>query len=193
MRWQSEGNDIQRAILLPVLLLMVVSFFLYNAIIYFTINNFVSVFNLILATFIEIYLIGRIYGEMNVQKDYVEVTQEGINFRETPGFGMGWLPRNGMITFDAVGHVDLIEIQSFLQPEKKSKAILLRTKSNKRLIIASKLGEEQKINILLALRGSVTLSSAIQKILGSNPEVGDTIKQVADFAKNVWKRYKENN
>ena len=189
--WRSTSENFQRGIIIPFLLFILSGSYLYNSVIIFEARDNGSIFNLIVSTFFLIYLLGRLYGEFTVSKDFVEITHEGIVFRETPAFGMGWLPKNAIITFGAIESVDMIRVSSFFRPEKKSSALLLRLKSSKQMIFGSKLAEDHQLKILMAMKGSVTFSNAIKKLLGPDTEVKDTIQQAMKFAKGFWNKMQE--
>ncbi len=189
--WKTSEHS-KNNILITLLIMIVSIIFLYMTFLNFDKNDMVSFFTVLLSSIFLIYISGRLYGEVTANNDFVEITKEGIVYRETPGFGLGWLPYAGKIDFNVIGDVDLIEIQTFLGFERKYNAILIRTKlSGKNIIIGSKLAPEHLMEALLAMKGSVLFSNKINRILGDHPEVGDTLKQVADIAKGLWNRFQE--
>lgn len=190
--WRSSTVEIQRGIVIPLIIFVFAGSYLFNSVDNFRIDRNGSIFNLIISVFFFIFLLGRLYGEIFISKDFVEITKEGIIFRETPAFGMGWLPRNVSVTFDAIGSVDMIQVSTFFHPERKSDALLLRLKSSKQMILGSKLSKDQQLKILLGLKGSVTFSNAIRHLLGTDTEIKDTIQQAMSFAKGIWNKMQEN-
>ncbi|MCY3410580.1 MAG: hypothetical protein INQ03_02980 [Candidatus Heimdallarchaeota archaeon] len=189
-RWQSESQEFRPSILIPATLFLLTIYFLLATIEAFDVARFSSIFNFVLSISLLVYFAGRLYGEFTINKDYIEVTSEGIRFRETPGVSFGWIPKNVFLSFDSIERVDLIEIKFFFQPERKFPALLIISKAGKEFILGSKLSREQQVNVLIALRGSVTFSSAIHKLLEISPEMGDTLKSAVNLAKGIWKNYK---
>ncbi|MHA2276707.1 MAG: hypothetical protein ACXAC2_13110, partial [Candidatus Kariarchaeaceae archaeon] len=99
--WNS--SEYQRKLIYPLILLLISSLYLSASI-----NSFLDstgslvVLNLFVSLIVAIYIVGRLYGEINANKDYIEISTSGIKFRETPGLGHGWLPISKMLMFEDV-------------------------------------------------------------------------------------------
>jgi hypothetical protein len=137
-----------------------------------------------------IYILGRIYSDINKKQDYIELTREGISFRETPAIGNGWLPQSNKLNFDELKSVDVVELSPLWNPNKKSTALLLWPKNQKQMIIGSQLTKSQQIKIGIALQGSVVLSKSLEKLMGME-NIGPTIKDVFEGAKTIWDNYQK--
>ena len=188
-RWEVDKEKVERNLILPVSLLLVFAVSLYVSIRDFVKDqsDYFLVFGTIDSTIFITYIVGRIYGEINQDRDFIEI----ISDRTTPAFGMGWLPMTKQLFFDEIQSVDMIEVSQFFSPNEKSKAILLWPKNGKQIIIGSYLDGPQLMNVVLAMKGSVMLSQKLKNLFGSDTEVSDTIKKVTEFGKQMWNRYKD--
>jgi hypothetical protein len=130
-----------------------------------------------------------LYGEFYKENDYIEISRDGVKFRETPTFGVGWLPINQQIPFDEIRIADMVEVSSTFSPKKKRLAILLWPKNKKQIIIGSQLSKDQLVKISLALKGTVVLSKSLEKILGL--DLGAKFSDVVDGARNIWEKYQD--
>ena len=192
-RWEVDKEKVERNLILPVSLLLVFAVSLYVSIRDFVKDqsDYFLVFGTIASTIFITYIVGRIYGELNQDRDFIEIADKRISYRTTPAFGMGWLPMTKQLFFDEIQSVDMIEVSQFFSPNEKSKAILLWPKNGKQIILGSYLDGPQLMNVVLAMKGSVMLSQKLKNLFGSDTEVSDTIKKVTEFGKQMWNRYKD--
>ena len=192
-RWEVDKEKVERNLILPVSLLLVFAVSLYVSIRDFVKDqsDYFLVFGTIASTIFITYIVGRIYGELNQDRDFIEIADKRISFRTTPAFGMGWLPITKQLFFDEIQSVDMMEVSKFFSPNEKSKAILLWPKNGKQIILGSYLDGPQLMNVVLAMKGSVMLSQKLKNLFGSDTEVSDTIKKVTEFGKQMWNRYKD--
>ena len=192
-RWEVDKEKVNQNLILPVSLMLIFAVSLYVSIRDFVQdqNNYFLIFGIIAATVFITYIVGRIYGEVNQYKDFIEISDKGISFRTTPGFGLGWLPVTKQLLFNEIQSVDMIEVSQFFSPNEKKKAILLWPKNEKQIILGSYLEGPQLMNVVMAMKGSVMLSQKLRNLFGTDTEVSDTIKKVAEFGKQMWNRYKD--
>ncbi len=192
-RWDADPITIEKQIWPGTLLSIAALLFVILAIKQYLTSQVVLllIINLLISFSLLIYSLGRLYGEITKDRDFIEITADGITYRSTPAFGFGWIPRVNMIKFSEISKVDMIQISSYLQPEKKSNALLLQLKTGKDLIIGTHLNEEQLMGVLLSLKGSVVFSNAIKRLFGDEVNVDDTIKNLVKNAKDLWNRYKK--
>ncbi len=192
-RWEVDKEKVEKNLILPVSLLLVFAVSLYVSIRDFVKDqsDYFLIFGMIASTIFITYIIGRIYGEINQENDFIEIADKRISFRTTPAFGMGWLPITKQLFFDEIQTVDMIEVSKFFSPNEKSKAILLWPKNGKQIILGSYLDGPQLMNVVLAMKGGVMLSQKLQNLFGRDAEVSDTIKKVTEFGKQMWNRYKD--
>jgi hypothetical protein len=192
-RWNVEKEKLDKNLMLPGLILLVFIVSLYVSIRDFVSDqtNYFLIFGIIASTIFITYIVGRIYGEINQENDFIEVSDKGISFRSTPGFGMGWLPVSKQLAYDEIQSVDMIEVSQFFSPNEKKKAILLWPKNEKQIILGSYLEGPQLMNVVIAMKGSVVLSQKLKNLFGRDTEASDTIRKVAEFGKQMWNRYKE--
>jgi hypothetical protein len=139
---------------------------------------------------VAIYIVGRLYGEINANKDYIEISTSGIKFRETPGLGHGWLPISKMLMFEDVKNVDVIQTKNVFNSDSQNLAIYLIPNIGKPIIMGSKLNPDQIAKVGFALKGSVAISNTLQRFIGEEGQV----KDILDSAKEIWQsfRSKEN-
>jgi hypothetical protein len=141
---------------------------------------------------VVVYVVGRLYGELQVKKDFVEISSETVKFRSTPPFGNGWLPKTKEFSFDEIGKIDIIEIEPFYDPNNTRLSLALYTKNNKAYYFGNNLQEEQIIKIGLTLKGTVTLSRTLSSFLGTTTdEVGDQIKDIINVGKSLWNAFQK--
>lgn len=192
-RWEVDKEKVEQNLILPVSILIIFVVSLYVSIRDFVLDqtNYFLIFGIIASTVFITYIVGRIYGEVNQDKDFIEISDKRISFRTTPAFGMGWLPGTKQLFFDEIQSVDMIEVSQFFSPNEKKKAILLWPKNGKQIILGSYLEGPQLMNVVLAMKGSVMLSQKLRNLFGRDAEVSDTIKKVAEFGKQMWNRYKD--
>lgn len=139
-----------------------------------------SFFTSILLT---IYFSGRFYGEIHSQKDFIDISTQGLRFRETPGLSVGWLPINDSIKFEEIKTTDIVQIKNIFHPNSENLAIYLIPVVGKPIILGTKLSEKQITKIGFALKGSVVISNALQRFIGEETQV----KDILDTAKGIWK------
>lgn len=132
------------------------------------------------------YLCGRIYGELNAHKDFINISKQGIDFRETPGLAQGWLPVGKSLKFDQVKSVDIVQIKNVFNPDSENMAIYLMPTEGKAVVMGSKLDKDQIMKVGLALKGSVAISNTLQRLIGAEGQV----KDVVDSAKQMWNQFK---
>jgi hypothetical protein len=141
---------------------------------------------------LPIYSLGRIYGDLNIMKDYVEVTEDWVKYRTTPPFGTGWLPLNREISLDSISQIHIMEIEPYFHPNEKSLSLLLKTKSGSSLYFANNLSEEQIVRIALNLQGRVALSRTLERFLGTTKEeITDQFKEIVSMGKSLWKSFQQ--
>ncbi|MCE7735315.1 MAG: hypothetical protein GPJ54_10590 [Candidatus Heimdallarchaeota archaeon] len=177
----------QRKLILPLIFQSLALFFLFLAISSFLDSaGLVQLFNLITSVMFVIYIAGRIYGEINAHKDFINISKQGIDYRETPGVAQGWLPVSRLLAFDQVKSIDVIKIKNLFNPESENMAIYMLPVSGKAKVIGSKLDNDQIMKVGFALKGSVAISNTLQRFLGEDSQVKDAI----DTAKQMWNSFK---
>ena len=139
----------------------------------------ISVFTSILLT---IYISGRLYGEINANKDFIDISTQGIHYRETPGISQGWLPTNNKIKFEEIKTTDIVKIKNLFRPNQENLAIYLIPEEGRPIVVGTKLSEKQIMKVGLALKGSVVVSNALQRFIGDETQV----KDILDTAKGYW-------
>ena len=132
-----------------------------------------------------IYLVGRIYGELNTHKDFITISSEGIQYRETPSFQMGWLPANRSYNFDQIRSVDMVSAKKLFNPDAETFGILLHFHQGRSQLIGTRLEQKQLMEIAFAMKGSVMLTGSLKRILGDDV----TLKDVVDTAKGIWNSF----
>ena len=133
-------------------------------------------------------MIGRIYGEVTVRKDFFAIENDRIKFREVPSIGNSWLPISKEYMLDEIGKVDIVSVSTIFKLESKNIALKIIPKEGKYQIVGTRYSNDQLMQMGLALNGLLTLSSSLQKDLGINVEsVSEPLKQIFDQAKNIWK------
>ena len=138
-------TDYQRKLILPLIFLILGFIFLASTLTSFMkTTGLIQVINLVISTIFVIYLLGRIYGELNVKKDYINISKHGIEFRETPGLSQGWLPVTKSIAFDQVKSIDIIQIKNVFNSNSENMAIYLQPVKGKAIVMGSKLNKDRK-------------------------------------------------
>ena len=92
--WKTDPEQIKKNLLFPGFLLLIFVIYLFTSISSYIgdQSNYMNAFNIFSSTLLIVYISGRLYGEFNLAKDYIEITEIGVRFRSTPGFTYGWLP-----------------------------------------------------------------------------------------------------
>ena len=82
-------------------------------IIYYSLKNFVAIALLPIFLVILIYLVGVSYSEYKAKFDFIKTTTSGVEFHHSPKvMHMGWLPKKGVIRFNEIQTVNVIQIKS---------------------------------------------------------------------------------
>lgn len=161
-------------------------YLLYTSLLFLSSNGITQTFFLVTSLLFAIYTSGRFYGEVKASKDFIEISSHGIKYRETPGIYQGWLPVENEMKFDEIKTTDVVKIKNIFNPNSENMAIYLIPITGKPKIIGTKLNQKQITKIGLAMKGSVVLSNALQRLIGDDSTVSD----VVDTAKELWKSFK---
>lgn len=179
--------EYQRKLILPIVFQIMGLYFLFIAITSFLdLSGLIQIMNLITSIIFVTYMAGRIYGEINAHKDFINISKQGIRFRETPGIAQGWLPVTKLIAFDQVKSIDIIKIKNVFNPESENMAIYLLPTIGKARVMGSKLDSDQIMKVGFALKGSVAISNTLQRFLGDDGQV----KDVVNSAKQMWNSFR---
>ncbi|OLS29270.1 MAG: hypothetical protein HeimC2_01170 [Candidatus Heimdallarchaeota archaeon LC_2] len=184
-KWSAE--EYQTKSIYPLIFMILSLLFLS-----FSINSFLSsnsaivMITLFTSFLITIYISGRFYGELNAKKDFIDISTQGIKYRETPGLYQGWLSTNNMIRFEDVKTTDIIKIKNIFNPDHENLAIYLIPVKGRPIVLGTKLSQDQIMKVALALKGSVVISNALQRFIGDETQV----KDILDKAKGIWKSIK---
>ena len=189
VKWK-PSLEFHRANLMALLLLTILSaFFIYvSSARFFDSPNATNGFFVFSSLLLIIYSGGKFYSFRQYKEDFIEISTEGISFRQTPRFGGGWLTNQQFFTFEDVFSISIVE-QRNLWSDTTKKGVLLIPKVGKPIIIGDRYSENQIIKIGFAMQGSVKLAGPLKRLLG-NPEIGDTLKTVISTAKGIWDAYK---
>ncbi len=189
-RWNADSENVSKNFLFLGLLLILTTSLAYFAIMNFFANpsKTIQVINVMGSCLLLIYVVGRFYGETYKHRDFVDLSSDGLTFRETPSFGLGWMPITRQMKFEEIKSADIVELQSFFHPDKKKTALLLWPRIGKQVIIGSHLSKSQIVKVGLALRGTVMLSNSLEKLIGLE-KVESTIRGVFEGAKKIYDKY----
>ncbi len=146
-----------------------------------------DILGIISATILLIYGAGKLYAELTLKNNYIKITETGIQFRESPALGIGWIPVTKTIPFDQIDHVDLVEIKSPIMPEANQPFLMITTKANKSYVIGRDYSVDQLQKIAIALSGVSTLTNKllrfINKATGKDMSLQDLINTGKRFIK----------
>lgn len=149
-------------------------------------NDLISYVNIVADLSLLAYSGMKIYIVLTQDHDFVKITADGVIHRSTSPYSF-LIPKITTIKFSQIKTVDLVKFSSQFNQKKKKTAILLHPYSGKQQIIGANLSEAQQNAVLLALKGSVKFSHALQTLFGPDANVDTTIKNVVASAKEAWK------
>ncbi len=178
------ADEYKKNIFYPIIFLILTLSLLFLSTQYFlSSKGILPILFLFTSFLLTIYFSGRFYCEIKAHKDFIDISTQGLRFRETPGLSVGWLPINDSIKFEDIKKSDMIKIKNIFNPTRESLAIYLIPVEGKPIILGTKLNEKQIMKIGIALKGSVVISNALQRFIGDETQV----KDILDTAKGIWK------
>jgi preprotein translocase subunit Sss1 len=183
--WKPHREELKKALLLPSILAIIVGIIWVIVAISLANGNVstLNLMNMIVTTLFLIYVLGRLYGEFGCDKDFIEIRADGLFYRETPSFQVGWLPQQQILSFDMIRSIDLVTTKNIFTPNQEKLAILVNLQKGRSKLIGTRLNQKQLTEIAVAMKGSVMLSGTLKRILGEDV----TLKDVVDTAKDIWK------
>ena len=180
--WHPDNIYIEKFGLCLTLLIALCSLTL--AIVYFLVLSisFLTYLVISIAMFLMIYSLGKLYGELTITRDFIQITDTTIEFRQVSRWSKAWLPVHEKFDFSMIEFADLLKAKD--RGENGSSIILSSQKEKQ--IIGSRYSPESIGAIGLALLPYIKFTPSLKEYLGiSVVETNYPRSDIVEIAKKV--------
>jgi hypothetical protein len=141
-----------------------------------------------------------LYNEYTCTTDFLKISLKGVEYKSTPVFLHGFLPKKGSIPFTSIKHVSLVLIKSevdiskkigeevFLELINKPLLLLINYGESNKVLIGERLLNTKKLRAIVLIESGAGLAKTWKKITEKVPQMQTIASDLTSMVNRLFKK-----
>jgi hypothetical protein len=156
---------------------------------------------LVLIIFLVFFIGLLLFNEYTCTSDYLKISMKGIEYKSTPVFPHGLLPKKGSIPFNSIKHVSLVVIKTevdiskkigeqknFSELLEKPLLLLINYGENNKILFGERFLTSKKLRAIVLIESGAGLAKTWKKITEKFPQMQNIVNDLSSILTNLFKK-----